>query len=163
MARSRTQVYAVLLATPVIYIRFALVFSCNVRASIRMGLFPLAGNPRSGDPRIGEKLMTTIREWLNIKGFDWPTGSIIYQETADGHYPGWQDPLNSYKITSKHHILDKPFNSGFGGPECPRFFARDKEAVYFPSQYDGSTRCVRVAIDPDYYLIPGNETSYPGG
>ena len=116
--------------------------------------------------------MATIREWLDGSGFDWESGKIIHQGTRNEWdedeecelYPGWSPPTGAKVITRDHAILDKQFNTGFGGPDCPRFVARDPVAIYFPGQYDGSTWLVRVWINIDRYLdFEKNETPYPGG
>ena len=110
--------------------------------------------------------MATIREWLNAAGFDWDRGVLIYQaiKMGESDYPGWasDDQLKTpIYIDKTHAILDAKFSSGYGGPECPRFFARDSTAIYFPGQYDGATWCEKVVIDPEAY-IQGLETPYPG-
>jgi hypothetical protein len=108
--------------------------------------------------------MATIREWLDEEKFDWDKGTIIYQKIdAEEDYPGWEDPISAEKITSEHPILDYEFDDGYGAPECPRFLAKDESNIYFPSQYDGATFIVVVAIEPEYYLTPNHPTPYPGG
>ena len=84
--------------------------------------------------------MPTIREWLSQSGFDWKGGTIIYQE-VEGGYPGWSNPINALIIDKRntHPILDQHFKDGYGSPDCPRFVAKDKNHMYFPGQYDGST------------------------
>jgi hypothetical protein len=112
--------------------------------------------------------MATIREWLNDAGFHWEGGTIVIQEEVREEddwrpSPGWCTPNTARKVASPEDpILDLAFPSGFGGPECPRFFAKDSDAVYFPGQYDGSTWCEKVFLDPDRYLDPEVETPYPG-
>ena len=105
--------------------------------------------------------MPTIREWLSESGFDWKEGTIIHQE-VDGDCPGWDSPINALIIESTHPILDEYFEDGFGSPKCPRFVAKDKNHMYFPSQYDGATYIVVVSTDMEDYLN-GLETPYPGG
>ena len=113
----------------------------------------------------------TIREWLNDEKFDWSTGTLLVQRVKENDYgmasPGWasrEDLMPVEKITLSDTILDIEFDSGYGSPQCPRFFARDAEAVYFPSQYDGSTNIEKVFIDPGYYLnLVEAMTPYPGG
>lgn len=118
--------------------------------------------------------MATIREWLNGSGFVWDKGIIIYQavrEDADAEYPQYasapgyadeNDVTPGVFVAATDPILDMEFDNSYGAPSCPRFFARDNAALYFPSQYDGSTRIVRVEIDPMFYMQPGNLTPYPG-
>ena len=105
--------------------------------------------------------MATIREWLSESNFDWKDGTIIYQETGD-NYPGWGRVTSASIIENDHPILDENFDDGFGGPDCPRFVAKDKNHTYFPGQYDGSTFIVVVSANMDDYLN-GLETPYPGG
>ena len=108
--------------------------------------------------------MTTLRANLTEQGFDWETGEILYQETDDGTYPGWEPPLRGMMIGADHPILDLEYDSGFGGPHCPRFIARDKNAVYHPAQYDGSTWIERAPTGWAQYLGDNPEpTPYPGG
>jgi hypothetical protein len=107
--------------------------------------------------------MTTIKEWLTGAGFDWETGKIIWQQTNFGDCPGWSYPIAAYRIESDHSILGQEFNCGFGGPECPRFIAKDSKFIYFPAQYDGSTWIEKVAIDIDFCLDHKNSSPYPGG
>ena len=109
--------------------------------------------------------MNTIRDWLTEKGFDWEKGRILYQESS-GYSPGWaagdelQQPV---EITAHHPILDLRFPHGFGAPSCPRFFAKDTDAIYFPGMYDGSTWCVRIPIELDKYITENIPTPYVGG
>lgn len=106
---------------------------------------------------------TTIREWLTEAGFDFAAGRILWQDTGEDSSPGWATPTAAAFIPADHAILDKAFDSGYGGSECPRFVAEDAVAIYFPSQYDGSTRIVKVHKNLERYLDPNNETPYPGG
>jgi hypothetical protein len=107
---------------------------------------------------------STLRKWLDAEGFDWSSGRIIYHKTSEEDCPGWTSDIESREeINSEHPIFDFEFSSGFGGPKCPRIFARDKDAIYFPSQYDGSTCLERVAIDCGFYLQDRSQTPYPGG
>ncbi len=112
--------------------------------------------------------MATLRKWLNAKGFDWESGRIILHgvDSEETSYPGWasaSEVVERGEIDATHPILDLEFDNSFGGPEAPRIFARDKNAVYFPGQYDGSTWPERMVIDPDHYLKDGTMTPYPGG
>lgn len=108
--------------------------------------------------------MATIRQWLDDAGFDWTVGSIIYQE-VDGDTPGWKAPVSAELISADHPILTKAFNSDFDAPECPRFIATDREALYFPSYCDGdgSNRLAKVwkniETNLDFNEYP---TPYPG-
>lgn len=106
--------------------------------------------------------ITAIREWLSGANFNWNEGRILVQLTSEG-YPGWEEPKWALFIACTHSILDKQFDAGFGGPECPRFIAEDSKAFYFPSQYDGATSLVVVHKDLEHYLDLGNPTPYPGG
>lgn len=106
----------------------------------------------------------TLRGWLNEAGFDWESGLIVWQDTGEDNYPGWHTPeAPGVVITKDHEVLDRKFYCGYGGPECPRIFAQDKNAIYFPGQYDGSTWLERIVTDPGFYTLPGNATPYPGG
>ncbi len=105
--------------------------------------------------------MATMRKWLNKRKFDWENGLIIIQET-EGDYPGWEKPINAYEVGKDDPILDKKFHDGFGGPECPRFIASDDKCIYFPEQYDGSTRLCWVLKDIKEYLNIRRRTPYPG-
>lgn len=108
--------------------------------------------------------MATIRKWLNESEFDWKNGHIIYQQvTKDSYSPGWGDPEKGEEIESDHFILDHEFYSGYGAPQCPRFFAKDNNAIYFPFQYDGATGIEKIFLDPSYYLTKDHPTPYPGG
>ena len=105
----------------------------------------------------------TIREWLNEANFNWATGRVIWQDVENDEFPGWDVPLYGQEINLDHAILDKSFNSGYGGPKCPRFIAEDYKCLYFPEQYDGSTSLVVIHKDITHYLNPENEAPYPGG
>lgn len=109
--------------------------------------------------------MDTIREWLTEAGFDWDNGVIVHQPTT-GYSPGWSsgDDIGSGFIISRDApILDHCFDGGYGSPQCPRFFARDSDAIYFPVQYDGATWLERIEIDPEAYTGTDKATPYPGG
>lgn len=111
--------------------------------------------------------MATLRQWFNNAKVDWETLTIIHQPVADeNHWPGsaapfWAEQYIGDFIPSS--LIDKEFNDGYGGPEAPRFIAWDKDRIYFPWQYDGSTGLTEVYRDFSKYLDPKNETPYPGG
>jgi hypothetical protein len=113
--------------------------------------------------------MATIREWLTCAEFDWENGVVVYQgvERYDeddpecGNDPGWSDPISSLVVGRDHPVLNWEFETGYGGPRCPRFYARDSVAVYFPAQYDGATWLEKVRLDPAYYLDIAHPTPYP--
>jgi len=108
--------------------------------------------------------MTTIRDWLTEMHFDFSSGVIIFQSVKDNQAPGWYDPISSEVINENHPVLNQEFNSGFGSPSCPRFIAKDNEAVYFPYQYDGSTNIQKIWLDINNYLdFTHYYTPYPGG
>jgi hypothetical protein len=112
--------------------------------------------------------MSTLREWLNDENFDWETGEIILQNRKPTEWDekpyagGWDECDFADRISQEHEVLDYNFDNGFGRPECPRFIAKDKEAIYFPSQYDGSTCLEKVYLDISKYLAVTNKI-YPGG
>lgn len=110
--------------------------------------------------------MAKLKDWLDELGFDWEKGIILYQPvTKEASCPGWaseEEMLPTKIIKSNDPILIKTFSSNFGSPQCPRIWAKDGKAVYFPSQYDGSTSLEKVIIDPSYYLN-GASTPYSGG
>jgi len=106
----------------------------------------------------------TLKYWLDSLGFDWASGRIIYQHTEEGCAPGWTSPESAEQIASDHVILTTEFDCRSGAPKCPRIVAEDKDAIYFPSQYDGATSLEMVWKDLDRYLdFENNETPYPGG
>lgn len=125
----------------------------------------------------------SIREWLDDAGFDWNAGRIVYHETSSAEdrenemepSPGWADRVGPGVLAyhpigerapgqPSHPILDHRFHTGFGGPMCPRFIAQDPDALYFPSQYDGATRLVKVYRHLIRYVGHDAEpTPYPGG
>lgn len=116
--------------------------------------------------------MATLRVWLTNHGFDWARGVIVYQPTKPYSWdpdaspaPGNADDDEvqpAEQIDALHPILDHAFDDGFGAPECPRIFARDLAAVYFPGKYDGATWLEKVYLDPEKYLT-GALTPYVGG
>ena len=107
--------------------------------------------------------MGQLKRWLDNLDFDWKSGRIIYQITNDFSSPGWGTPKEALEIDESHRILTEEFDSGFGGPECPRIIAEDKNFIYFPVQYDGSTWLQKISKNIIYYLSPENPTPYPGG
>ena len=109
--------------------------------------------------------MVTVIEFLDALGFDWESGRIIVHKTEDNKSPGWSTACGAKIYTSKDAaILREQFDNGYGGPECPRFIAEDKDAIYFPAMYDGSTWPEKIWKNIDRYLDYAiNETPYPGG
>lgn len=124
--------------------------------------------------------MATVREWLNELGFDWDNGTIVHQpvenegpETTEilgvevcANPPGSRSPLAGNRVERDDLVLDREFDDGYGLPACPRFVAKDREAIYFPVQYDGSTRPARVLLDMRRYIGDKGEIAdspYPGG
>ena len=103
--------------------------------------------------------MATVKEFLDSCGFDWDTGVVFIQPTEDGS-PGWSSPSGPMHRATQDD-LTSGFDSGYRGPECPRYIAEDKEAIYFPSQYDGSTCGEKVLKDIRRYG-PECPTPYPG-
>lgn len=115
-------------------------------------------------------MKTTLREQLDLAGYDWSTGVLIlqgYKDSVEGTpYPGWAaaDEVAPGEIVPQDHpLLDYEYDNSFGAPTCPRFVARDTRFYYFPWQYDGATGVERVSIGLDYYLQPDHPTPYPGG
>jgi hypothetical protein len=107
--------------------------------------------------------MITLRRELEELGFDWDSGKILYQKTID-FAPGWDEPRDAEYIAATHPILDEEYSRDYGAPTCPRFVAEDKEAFYFPSQYDGATLVEKIWKDLDKYLdFKKNMSPYPGG
>lgn len=111
--------------------------------------------------------MSTIKEWLSELNYDWADGLLIIHPT-EGNRPGRSD-LNGNAAwytgsdSRDAELVNHEFNDGFGAPECPRFIAYDKKAVYFPSQYDGATQCEKVYLNPHKYLDGKTDTPYPWG
>ncbi len=115
-------------------------------------------------------MKTTLREQLDLAGYDWSTGVLILQDFKDSvpgpHYPGWAEAgelAPGEMVSGTHPMLDQEYDNGFGAPRCPRFVARDAGFYYFPWQYDGATGIERIAVGLDYYLQPDHPTPYPGG
>jgi hypothetical protein len=109
--------------------------------------------------------MTTLREQLKAAGFEFSDDAeILWQPVSgDSRCPGWAHELKqAIIIDNNHKILDHEFRDGFGGPECPRFVAKEKNYLYFPAQYDGSTWVERIDTTFADYLN-GEGTPYPGG
>ena len=108
----------------------------------------------------------TIRKLLNDEGFDWQRGEILYQ-TWPSDTPGWGAAnVPAHYITQDDVILDLEFDDGYGGPDCPRFLAKDGRFLYFPVQYDGATWIDKMAWDLDWYCEiaePMRKLPYPGG
>ena len=111
--------------------------------------------------------MATLREFLDDVAFDWDGGLVVYQPVTSGSYsPGWGTAEPGRLIGKNDPILDFDFDAGYGALNCPRFFARDGKAVYFPVQYDGATCPERVVIAVEEYTRTDGkhrETPYPGG
>lgn len=116
--------------------------------------------------------MTSIREWLKEKNCDFASLKLIVQvwDDLDPDYPenlctgdisDFQKCIATYTTDYLDPILDFRFYSGRGGPKAPRFIAEDNHALYFPSQYDGATSCVKVMKDIKYYLRGDDATPYP--
>ena len=107
--------------------------------------------------------MANLQKWLDDAGFDWATGEVFVQFGEDGkHLTGWDDKVSeTRKVERGDPVLALTFDAGFGGPECPRFVARDGEAIYFPWQYDGATGLEKVRLDFDVYK-KGEPAPYPG-
>lgn len=102
-------------------------------------------------------MSATLRDYLNRSGFDWKTGRIII---STGEY----EVEKVEQISLDDPILDWPFDDGYGLAECPHYIADDKDAIYFPEQYDGATAPVRVEKDITAYLENVRLRSpYPGG
>jgi hypothetical protein len=105
----------------------------------------------------------TLRSELTKEGFDWETGAIIWHDTngRSGWASEWD--VRSRQIIDKDStILDTPYDTGYGRPECPNFIAFDNDKIYFPTQYDGSTRLISIWKDPIKYLEDGTMTPFPG-
>lgn len=82
----------------------------------------------------------SIRGWLDKKGFDWETAKIVVQDNIAGER----------LISMNDPILDKSFLAYCDLPA--RFVASDKDAVYFPAEYDCNLWCCKVYKDIDRYL-----------
>jgi len=100
--------------------------------------------------------MATLRQWLTDSGFNFDTGTIVYQKGD-----GWEPSKDGIYIDKEHPILDHEFNDGYGGPQCPAIFAKQGNCIWFPGQYDGSTWLEKVCIDSEYYK--DHPIPYPGG
>lgn len=109
--------------------------------------------------------MATLRQLLTSAGFNWDTGAIIWQRTS-AKSPGWSskhDVMKPERIDNGHFILDQEFDTGYGGPEMPRFVAKDHRSIFFPCQYDGATWVEWVCISLQRYIDEEDSMPYPGG
>jgi len=118
--------------------------------------------------------MATIKQWLDDAGFDWENGTVVVheieQDEDDWPHPGsglayeFSETIVTRRARENDFLLNRKFDCGLGSANCPRFFARDENNVYFPAKYDGSTWLEVVNINPEAYLGNGyDETPYPGG
>jgi hypothetical protein len=106
--------------------------------------------------------VATLRKWLDEVHFDWESGRILLQE-RDEHTHRWDAPTSARWLTKDDPVLDKKFDDGYGAVQCPPFIAEDRECIYFPGCYDGSTWLSCVYKDIAQYLDLGNETPCVGG
>lgn len=110
---------------------------------------------------------TTLLKELEESGIDWETADILVQgatgyEGEQTYQTGWESKLkNAVRITKEHPVMGIEFKTGYGGPEMPRFFAQDKEHIYFAAQYDGSTWVEKVPRDIEAFTR-GATIPYPG-
>jgi len=60
--------------------------------------------------------------------------------------------------------LDKPFDTAREDDpwKCPRYVAKDKEAIYFPEQDDCGSYPAKIWLDISRYLDVKVPISYPG-
>jgi|SRR3972149_311509 len=113
--------------------------------------------------------MATIRQWLNEAGFDYTRGEIVFHHVEEDATPGWGNAIAASLWTLQDQApeavkeLDREFDTGYGGPQCPQFIADDGVKLYFPDQYDGSTSLVTVYKNIARYLDIKTPTPYPGG
>lgn len=94
----------------------------------------------------------SIRQYLAKLDFDFRHGRILMEE---GHL-GDRRSSTTRKVDVNSNILDEKFDGGFGRAECPPFIAEDRDFIYFPTEYDGSTSAVKVAKSIDDYLENDN-------
>lgn len=104
--------------------------------------------------------ITTLREKLNQKEFDWNTGKIIVQFPYRSGYPDICDGDTRKYILFNDPILDLKFDAGFGAPEMPLFIAEDALKLYFPTEYDGATGVRFIFKDINHYLDINEEMIY---
>ena len=113
--------------------------------------------------QIHNKDKVTLREYLNAAGFNWKTGTIVYQETRVG-YPGLAGDFSLEKptiITPYDKVLDKEFNPSDRFPMFPRIFAKDEEAIYIPAFHNRYCWLEKIETNWTYYTS-GNNTPYVG-
>lgn len=104
---------------------------------------------------------SNVKEWIENKKEEYgEPEAILIQTNQDDP---WEDPeveLFEFQETNKAlELLDKEFDSGFGGENGPRFFVWFKEYVMGKSIYDGSEGTFLVPRDPqkdsDLYPVGG--------
>jgi hypothetical protein len=94
-----------------------------------------------------ETEMQSLDAMLVEEGFDFDTGVVIVQELE----------REGRAVERASYVMQHLFYTGYGGNNCPRFWAKDKDYIYFCGTYDGSSWVEKIAIDPAKYLR-GEET-----
>lgn len=108
--------------------------------------------------------MATFRKWLNDLHFDWDTGTLIHQYGKIDEWGEWGQVVDAKVLGQDDPILDRSFDDGFGTYDCPRIIAKDKDALYIPSDYDGASSLEKIFLDLSKYLDFGmNNIPHLGG
>jgi hypothetical protein len=94
-----------------------------------------------------ETEMQSLDSMLVEEGFDFDTGVVIVQKVDD---TGQTLPAQAVERAS--FVMQHLFYTGYGGNNCPRFWAKDKDYIYFCGTYDGSSWIDKVAINPAKYF-----------
>jgi len=102
--------------------------------------------------------MATLKEWLDELEFDYDSGEFILWDNK-GEVYSWEEdaPKKSILVAKGREdilllgILTREFDDGYGSPEAPHFIAYDKDFIYLPASYDGSTWAYKVARNSEYY------------
>lgn len=106
--------------------------------------------------------MGTLRKELTELGFDWNNGKIILWH-LDGPVYSWDEEkaIPRWINVWDDVALDYEYDTGYGSADTPHFIAEDKDWIYMPGQYDGSTWLYKVNKNIEYYL--DHKPPYEGG
>jgi len=97
--------------------------------------------------------IVTFREWLTNAGEGGPIEAVQFTEPCGWYGPPedeWRGiPLGQILTAEQAEPwFQIPFNSGFGGQQCPNVSIWTRDRVYYVHEYDGSTRLHWIDRNP---------------